>query len=70
MDALPDSTDPGQVLDPDEVERIHERVADLLGESDRGGRAPDYRLISVREHGEFGPTLTWRGQDFTGPADI
>lgn len=70
IDALPDATDPGQVLDPDEVERIHERVADTFGTADRGGRAIDYRLISVREHGEYGPTLTWRGQKFTGPADV
>lgn len=65
VDALPDDTDPGQVLDPDEVERIHDQVAEAFGTSDRGGRAIDYRLIQVRDHGEYGPTLTWRGQDFT-----
>jgi hypothetical protein len=28
------------------------------------------QAITVRDHGEYGPTLTWRGQEFTGPDDI
>lgn len=27
-------------------------------------------IIAVRDHGEYGPTLTWRDQKFTGPSDI
>lgn len=60
--------DPGQVLDPERLEQLHQDVADQLGVADRSGREPDFRLIEVREHGEYGPTLTWRGQHFDGPA--
>lgn len=60
-----------QVLDPDQLETIHAQVESLTGASDRGARLPDYRqLIQVREHGEIGPTLTWRNQNFTGPHDV
>ena len=24
-------------------------------------------IVKVRNHGEYGPTLTWSNQDFTGP---
>lgn len=27
-------------------------------------------LIKVREHGEYGPVLTWKDQKFTGPNDL
>lgn len=60
-----------QVIDPELLEQTHNWVADFAGEADRGGRAPDYRqLIVAREHGEYGPTLSWRGQKFTGPDDV
>jgi len=62
--------DPGQVIDPDRLEDLHQRVRDEFGMADRGGREIDYRDILVRDHGEYGPTLTWRGQRFTGPDDI
>jgi hypothetical protein len=59
--------DPGQVIDSDRLEALHQSVADRFGTSDRGGREIDYRLIEVREHGELGPVLTWKGQHFDGP---
>ncbi|GGX26996.1 hypothetical protein [Streptomyces chryseus] len=63
--------DPGQVIDEDRLERIHELVEDALGKADRGGRAVDYRkIIIARDHGEIGPVLGYRGQRFTGPDDI
>ncbi|MEV4939551.1 hypothetical protein [Streptomyces zaomyceticus] len=63
--------DPGQVIDPDRLDLIHDLVDKALGESDRGGRAVDYRkIIIAREHGEIGPVLGYRGQRFTGPDDI
>lgn len=65
------SVDPGQVLDPDAVDRLHANVQEQFGTSDRSGRSPlDYRDIAVRQHGEYGPTLTWRSQGFTGPSDL
>lgn len=34
-------------------------------------RAADWtELMVVQEHGEYGPTLTWRGEKFTGPDDV
>lgn len=62
--------DPGQIISPARLEALHEAAAEQLGASDRSGRSPDYRDIVVRDHGEYGPTLAWRDQHFTGPADI
>ncbi|MGP3750901.1 hypothetical protein [Streptomyces sp. IBSNAI001] len=63
--------DPGQVIDKEKLERIHDLVEEALGKSDRGGRAVDYRKIIVaNEHGEIGPVLGFAGQRFTGPDDI
>lgn len=63
--------DPGQVIDEEKLERIHELVEEALGKSDRGGRAVDYRKIIVaNDHGEIGPVLGFAGQRFAGPDDI
>lgn len=63
--------DPGQVIDEDRLDRIHELVEEALGTFDRGGRAVDYRKIIVaNDHGEIGPVLGFAGQRFTGPDDI
>ena len=57
---LPPGLSANQVIDEDLLERVHQIAADRLGVSDRGGRTPDYRkLLTVREHGEYGPTLSW-----------
>ncbi|MEU0991998.1 hypothetical protein [Streptomyces sp. NPDC005953] len=63
--------DPGQVIDEDLLKEAHAAIARDTGASDAGGRAPDYRQIIVtREHGEIGPLLAVRRQNFTGPDDI
>ncbi|MFG3014295.1 hypothetical protein ACGFZB_28530 [Streptomyces cinerochromogenes] len=63
--------DPGQVIDEQKLEQIHDAVAAALGDFDRGGRAFDYRKILVaNQHGEIGPVLGFAGQRFTGPDDI
>ncbi|MEU7039847.1 hypothetical protein AB0A77_02160 [Streptomyces varsoviensis] len=63
--------DPGQVIDEDKLQRIHDAVEAALGTHDRGGRAVDYRKIIVQhEHGEIGPVLGYRNQRFTGPDDL
>jgi hypothetical protein len=79
--------DPGQVIDPEGLDSIHEALREQLGVSDRGARAAEIgkfveyeeggtrladftEIIVTREHGEYGPTLAWRNQHFTGPADI
>lgn len=61
------------VLDRTQLEAVHAAVERVTGEpSDRSGRGEiDFRQIMVvRDHGEYGPTLTYRGQAFTGPSDI
>lgn len=69
--ALLSETDPGQVIDSTTLELIHDEVERVTGSVDRGGRAPDYRdLVVTNMHGELGPTLGWRGENFTGPADL
>ena len=72
--------DPGRLLNAGTLEDIHTAIEDAFGTSDSGGRVItydengkpiNYRDVMVtHEHGEIGPVLGVRGQDFTGPADI
>jgi hypothetical protein len=63
--------DPGQIIDGERLETVHASVERFVGQSDRGGRATDYRkLVVSREHGELGPTLSWLDDNFTGPNDL
>lgn len=64
--------DPGQIIDPARLENIHQTIEDRFGVSDRGARDPiDYRdALVVHEHGELGPVLGVKGQNFTGPPEI
>jgi len=78
--------DPGQVIDQGSLDSIHEALQTQLGVSDAQARdaaigkfvqyddnvrlADFTEIITTREHGEYGPTLTWRDQAFTGPNDI
>lgn len=66
------TVDPGQVVDVDTLEGVHDAIAQRFGTSDRGARGPiDYRdALVVHEHGELGPVLGVRGHDFTGPDDL
>lgn len=64
-------SDPGHVLNRDAVDAIHAQVFDQTGTADLGGRATDYRKVTVHEHGEYGPTLAWDGQHFdAAPAGV
>ncbi|MEU3289903.1 hypothetical protein [Streptomyces longwoodensis] len=63
--------DPGQVIDEALLREAHDAVAKGIGQSDAGGRTPDYReVIITREHGEYGPLLAVRRHEFTGPKDL
>jgi hypothetical protein len=73
--------DPGQVIDPDVLDNLQDTITERFGSSDAGareipgvggdGKPLRYRdVIVVHEHGEIGPVLTVRGQDFTGPHDV
>jgi hypothetical protein len=59
--------DPGQVIDPDRLDGVHQAIEQRFGVSDASGkRAVDYRKALVtHEHGEIGPVLSVRGQKFT-----
>jgi hypothetical protein len=60
-----------KTLDRDLLDEVHSQIKDRFGISDRAGREVDYRkIMMVREHGEYGPTLTFRQYDFTGPGDL
>jgi hypothetical protein len=77
-------TDPGQVIKRDLLELTHAQIDAKLGGTDRGARIlgrekvtsagnpiSDYTdLVISNQHGELGPTLAWRSDHFTGPADI
>lgn len=72
VEPLPPGADlDDQVLDSDLLERVHAEVEARAGLVDRGGREPDYRKLTlVREHGEYGPTLTWASDHFTSADDL
>lgn len=62
--------DPGQVIDEMRLSKTHQAIGERFGISDPGAREPDYRKILIKNHGEIGPTLTVRGQNFTGPTNL
>lgn len=72
VDIIPAGMDLNDMFDADAIlEATHARVEEFAGLADRGGRAVDYRkLIVTHEHGEVGPVIAWKGQKFTGPADL
>lgn len=64
--------DPGQVIDTSTLDGLHAHIEDRFGVADRGGRDPvDFRSVLVtHEHGELGPVLAVKGQQFTDDPDI
>lgn len=68
-------SDPGHVIDEQRLADAHAAIADRFGRKTadaRGGRGiPNYHDVLVtHDHGELGPVLGVRGQDFTGPSDL
>ncbi len=69
--AITGKVDPGQVIDQERLDALHDLALERTGDYDPTGKKDvDYRKIRVREHGEYGPVLTWADQHFTGPRDI
>jgi hypothetical protein len=68
VDALADNESGKHVLDQTLLDATHAQIEGTFGESFRDGRSLDYRLIDIRQHGEIGDVLTWRGQHFDGPS--
>lgn len=56
------------VLDAELVRSVHAEIAAKYGISDKAARRLDYRkVLLTRDHGEYGPTLTYSKDLFTGP---
>jgi hypothetical protein len=64
------STDPGQIIDEERLNATHQAVGERFGRFDLSARDIDYRQITIQDHGELGPVLTVKGQNFTGPDDF
>ncbi|WP_146057585.1 hypothetical protein [Streptomyces sp. SM12] len=59
------------VLNKAQLEEIHGAVEAFAGREARDAREVDYsEIIVIQDHGEYGPTLAYRGQEFTGPQDL
>jgi len=57
--------DPGRIINADKLDQVYDDVDGLKLPT---GSAKDLRKITIREHGEYGPTLSWRSDAFTGPS--
>lgn len=84
VDALADHESREHVIDQTLLDSTHAAVVDFRGGSDLGARdlglgkttargrdLSDFtNLVIVRDHGEYGPTLSWRQDKFTSAADL
>lgn len=70
VDAIEAGAPDRQVIDSDLLESTQASIEGTFGQSFRDGRSLDYRLIEIRQHGEIGDVLTWRGQHFDGPRSV
>lgn len=62
-------SNPPEVLDTALLEATHEQIGAFAGIENRN--AQSYQdLIVTHEHGEIGPVLSWRNQNFRGPSDL
>lgn len=74
--------DPGLVIDPDRLDRVHDLIDERFGAFNSGARQipgvtkPNGQPLQYRDvlithtHGELGEVLAVRGQHWTGPDDI
>lgn len=62
VEELPGNEAPDRIID----RQLLKLATDLKDENGKPLGARD--LITIREHGELGPVLTWRKHEFTGPA--
>lgn len=77
-------TDLGHVINQGLLDQLHGSIEEQIGVRDLGARdaginkttsggkpISDYTdLVVTNIHGEYGPTLGWRGDHFTGPGDL
>lgn len=75
--------DPGQVINRELLEGAQSLIYGETGDVDRGARdlglgketargkrVSDYTDLMIRDHSEYGPTLSWRADKFTSAADL
>lgn len=75
--------DPGQILEPERLDQVHEAINAEFGGIDGGARIiPGNRNVTrddiakysdvliTNTHGEIGPVLGVKGHEFIGPSDI
>jgi hypothetical protein len=69
--------DPGKSFGVKQLADVHDQIAERFGESSSkadlipGQKGLRYRdVLITHQHGELGPILAVRGQDFTGPSDL
>lgn len=75
--------DPGQILEPERLDRVHEAINAEFGGIDGGARViPGNRNVTRNDiakysdvlvtntHGEIGPVLGVKGHEFIGPSDF
>jgi hypothetical protein len=61
--------DPGPVLEPDQLDAIHQAIEDFTGQRALSGDGYRHYVVE-HHHGEIGPVMSMRGQHFTGPKEI
>ena len=63
------SEDPGRVVNEERLSEVQDQLS-AQGLEYTGGQFKSDRSIRVNVHGEYGPTLGWADQAFTGPGDF
>jgi len=70
LDQTYDSIEQELQLNPDFGAR-DAGLGKVINSPTEGQKLADYtEIVVTSEHGEYGPTLRWRDQDFTGPSDL
>ena len=70
LDSTYDSIEQQLRVDPDFGAR-DAGLGKIINTPDGGQRLADYtEIVVTRNHGEYGPTLSWRDQSFTGPGEL
>lgn len=60
-----------RVLDGDLLAAVHKEIAEKFGASASDARKIDYRkILLTRDHGEYGPTLTYSTDKFTAKSGL
>lgn len=70
IEALKPGENIGQVIEPERLQQSHDWVKGFDSRFENRAAVNYDDILVTSTHGEYGPTLRWRDQHFTGPADI